>query len=56
MPLDSFLSHPRVVATPHVAGVTYISYRNMAELVAANVRRVMAGEDPLGAVNSIHET
>ena len=55
-PLDMFLSHPRVVATPHVAGVTYISYRNMAQIVATNVRRILAGDDPIGAVNSFNET
>lgn len=50
-PLDMFLSHPRIVATPHVAGVTYISYRNMARLVADNVKRIIAGQDPIGAAN-----
>ena len=55
-PLDPFLSHPRVVATPHVAGVTYISYRNMAQIVATNVRMIVAGDDPIGAVNSFNET
>ena len=52
VPLDTFLSHPRVVATPHVAGVTYISYRNMARLVADNVRRVIDGQNPIGAANT----
>jgi phosphoglycerate dehydrogenase-like enzyme len=49
---DPFLSHPRVVATPHVGGVTQISYDNMAALVAANVRKIIAGLDPVGAVNT----
>ena len=51
-PLDTFLSHPRVVATPHVAGVTHISYKNMARLVGENVKRVIDGEIPVGAVNT----
>lgn len=49
---DPLLHHPRVVATPHVAGVTEISYRNMANLVAENIQRVFQGQPPLGAVNS----
>lgn len=48
---DPILSHPRVLATPHVAGVTIISYRNMAEAVTTNVQRIIGGEDPLWAVN-----
>jgi D-3-phosphoglycerate dehydrogenase / 2-oxoglutarate reductase len=49
---DPFLSHPRVVATPHVAGVTHRSYANMAALVAENVLLVKAGQTPNGAVNT----
>ncbi len=33
-PGDPLWSDPRVVATPHVAGVTEVSYRNMAKLLA----------------------
>ena len=49
---DEFLSHPHVIVTPHVAGVTHLSYRNMAQLTAANVKRIVAGMEPVGAVNS----
>jgi phosphoglycerate dehydrogenase-like enzyme len=53
-PLDSaFLKHPKVVCTPHVAGVTELSYRNMAEIVADNVMRVVKDLEPTGLVNSI---
>jgi phosphoglycerate dehydrogenase-like enzyme len=48
---DPFLRHPKVVATPHVAGVTEISYRNMAKLVAANALRLLRGYDVEGCVN-----
>ena len=48
---DPFLSHPHVIATPHVAGVTHVSYANMGRLTAANVQRVLSGQRPLGAVN-----
>lgn len=51
--LDPFLSHPKVICTPHVAGVTEVSYRNMAEVLADNVMRVYDGLVPYGAVNNI---
>lgn len=47
------LSHPNVVATPHIAGVTEVSYRNMAQKVAENVERIMKGEPPVDAVNDV---
>ncbi len=53
-PLDApILSHPNVVATPHIAGVTKVSYRNMAQKVAENVERIMLGEAPVDAVNDV---
>jgi len=53
-PLDApILSHPNVVATPHIAGVTEVSYRNMAQKVAENVKRIMLGEAPVHAVNVV---
>ena len=50
---DTFLSHPKVIATPHVAGVTEVSYRNMAEVVAANMSLVFAGQRPHSVVNNL---
>ena len=49
-----FLSHPHVICTPHIAGVTEISYRNMAQILAENVLRLLNGEKPLGTVNDIN--
>lgn len=49
---DPFLHHPKVVCTPHVAGVTELSYQNMAERVAENVYRLSIGKPLLGAVNN----
>ena len=49
---DPILSHPNVIATPHVAGVTEVSYRNMARAVAENVIRLRDGLEPLGIVNN----
>lgn len=51
-PCDAIAQHPRVVLTPHVAGVTHASYRAMAEIVARQARRVARGEVPEGVVNA----
>jgi phosphoglycerate dehydrogenase-like enzyme len=45
------LEHPNVVATPHIAGVTDVSYRGIAQRVAANIRRLLAGEPLENCVN-----
>ena len=50
---DEFLSHHKVIVTPHVAGVTHISYTNMAKIVAANILRIKNGEVPIGAINNV---
>ncbi|MBL6750092.1 MAG: lactate dehydrogenase [Nevskia sp.] len=42
-PASPLLQRPDVVATPHIAGVTDASYRGIAERVAANVHRLLAG-------------
>lgn len=50
------LSHPlfrqNVIATPHVAGVTDVSYAGIARDVATNIERFRRGEAPLHAVNA----
>ena len=46
-------SHPRVVLTPHVAGVTELSYRSMAGVVAAEARRARDGLPPTVQLNSV---
>jgi len=49
-------SHPllalNVIATPHVAGVTDLSYEGIAREVAENVRRYAHGETPRYAANA----
>lgn len=45
LPPDSpLLSRSDLLATPHVAGVTDISYEGIARNVAENIRRLLAGE------------
>ncbi|HEV2909669.1 MAG TPA: NAD(P)-dependent oxidoreductase [Candidatus Eremiobacteraceae bacterium] len=50
-------THPllalNVIATPHVAGVTDLSYEGIAREVADNMRRYARGEAPRNAVNAI---
>ena len=43
----------RVVLTPHVAGVTELSYRRMAQIVAAEACRMRDGLLPSILLNSV---
>ncbi len=45
------LTHPRVVATPHIAGATRESALRGAEMVAEDLFRLMKGERPRHVVN-----
>ena len=46
----------RVIMTPHVAGVTELSYRTMAQVVANEVRRSIQGLSPTIQLNSVGTT
>jgi len=50
---DPLLRHPNVIATPHVGGVTEVSYQNMAMILAANILRLVRGEQPENVVNGV---
>jgi phosphoglycerate dehydrogenase-like enzyme len=43
-PSSPILARDDVLATPHIAGVTDMSYRSIAEALADNIRRLQAGE------------
>ena len=49
-PADPLFQH-NVIATPHPAGVTDLSYNDIARGLAANVNRLRAGEPPINCVN-----
>ncbi len=49
---DPLARHPRVVLTPHIAGVTRLSYHTMGEIVVAEAQRVRAGLPPTICLNS----
>ena len=48
---DDPLFQYNVIATPHTAGVTDLSYNDIARGLAANVNRLRAGEPPINCVN-----
>lgn len=43
--------HPRVLSTPHIAGVTDVSYRHIAASLCANIQRVMHNQRPANCAN-----
>eukprot|EP00887_Chlorella_sp_A99_P000709 scaffold5.g709.t1 len=50
-PEDPTVQHPRVYLSPHIAGVTEMSYRNMAQIVGEEVQRLRAGRPPKRQLN-----
>lgn len=48
-PMHPFWSHPRITITPHIAAVTLPS--QAMDQIAANIRRIEAGEKPSGLVD-----
>ena len=48
---DDPLFRYNVIATPHIAGVTDLSYEDIARGLAANVNRLRAGSPPRNCVN-----
>lgn len=51
-PRSALLTHPRVIATPHLGGLTETMFRRTAELLAGNVLRWAAGQPPHWAANA----
>lgn len=47
---DPLAALPNVILTPHVAGITHESQARTAEMVAADVLRVLRGEAPISPV------
>uniref|UniRef100_A0A0D6RB77 D-isomer specific 2-hydroxyacid dehydrogenase NAD-binding domain-containing protein n=1 Tax=Araucaria cunninghamii TaxID=56994 RepID=A0A0D6RB77_ARACU len=43
-PADPILQHPKVLITPHIAGITEMSYRNMAKVVGECAMSLHKGE------------
>jgi phosphoglycerate dehydrogenase-like enzyme len=51
-PGSPLLRHPRVVATPHLGGLTRVMFERTAALLAENVLRWASGAPPAWAANS----
>jgi phosphoglycerate dehydrogenase-like enzyme len=51
-PDSALLRHPRVLATPHIGGLTDVMFRRTSEVFAQNMLRWAAGEQPRWAVNA----
>lgn len=53
-PEDPVTKHPKVVFTPHIGGVTDVSYRNMSRKLAEESWRVVGkGEKPAVRINDV---
>ncbi len=50
-PDDPLVSHPRVIATPHIAWHTEMMFRRTSEVFAANLQRFAGGDRPHWTVN-----
>ena len=50
---DAMIDARRVLLTPHVAGVTELSYKRMAQIVATEARRMRSGLPPSILLNNI---
>lgn len=51
-PDSALLRHPRVLATPHIGGLTDVMFRRTSAVFAQNMQRWAAGESPRWAVNT----
>jgi len=54
MPAPEFMRHPRVIATPHIGGLTQPAIEHQALETVAQLARLLDGEMPVGAVNPDH--
>jgi len=51
MPASELVRHPRVIATPHIGGLTQPAIEHQALETVAQVAQLLRGEMPVGAVN-----
>jgi D-3-phosphoglycerate dehydrogenase len=54
MPVQALARHPGVIATPHVGGLTLAAIEHQALETVDQLKRLLAGEMPRGAVNAAH--
>lgn len=56
MPSPVLARHPRVIATPHIGGLTPPAIEHQALETVAQVRQILQGKIPSGAVNAAQAT
>ena len=56
MPTPAVARHPRVIATPHVAGLTPQSIEHQSLETVTQVAEILEGRAPKGAVNAVDAT
>jgi len=56
MPMPELARHPRVLATPHIGGLTLPAIEHQALETVAQLAALQRGEMPQGAVNAAHAT
>jgi D-3-phosphoglycerate dehydrogenase / 2-oxoglutarate reductase len=56
MPSPALARHPRVVATPHIAGLTPEAVQHQSRETVAQLAELLAGRVPVGALNAAHAT
>ncbi len=56
MPQPAIARHPKVIATPHTAGLTQPAIEHQALETVAQVAEILQGRAPKGAVNAGHAT
>jgi D-3-phosphoglycerate dehydrogenase len=56
MPVPEIARHPKVIATPHTAGLTLPAIEHQSLGTVAQVAEILQGRVPKGAVNAEHAT
>jgi len=56
MPMPDLARHPKVIATPHTAGLTLPSIEHQSLETVAQVAAIIEGRAPKGSVNAEHAT
>ena len=56
MPMPDLARHPKVIATPHTAGLTLPAIEHQSLETVAQVAEILKGRAPKGAVNAEHAT
>jgi D-3-phosphoglycerate dehydrogenase len=56
MPTPGLARHPRVIATPHIGGLTLPAVEHQALETVSQIAALIRGEIPPGAVNAAHAT